>query len=126
MNYARRIYRLAELPHSEAQRVAAYVAAFTQSSEGVAAELLPLAPTRVLERSIGFVACVGDTFVGYTGSREPVDGADMVELGPFIVVPEHRRKGHGTALLAMAAQTVVHMDKTPFVLGNQANMGNLL
>lgn len=120
----RNLYVLSQLPEQAQAGIAGYVAGFTTSPSGVAAELLPLQPEDVRGR-LGFVACVGNRFVGYAGVKPLALGETGIELGPFIVPPSSRRQGHGAALLARAVHSVVELGQMPYVFGNEANLGNL-
>jgi hypothetical protein len=122
----RELYEMSQLPVAEQAKVAQYVSEFTQSPDGQAAELLPLQPEEILARSLGVVACIDRAFAGYAGRRdEGMPAEKRVEIGPFVVDPQQRYRGHGRALLTKVAHEVTSQGQVPFVLGNQDNMRNL-
>lgn len=122
------LYLMRELPPESRDSVARYVSDFTTSAAGLAGRLLRLAAEDVLVRP-GVVVCDGaggTSFRGYGGARLPVSGEKGMEMGPHIVPEEYRKQGYGAMVLAGITQVVLASGSRPYVLGNPANMGNLL
>ena len=118
------LYAAQSLPPNDLDRLAEFVADFTNSPAGLEARLLPLDAAEVRKR-VGFVACEGNEFRGYAGTSPPIPDDTRVELGPFIVPPEYRRGGVGILLVAAAVSSAVRAGFVPYVFGNAANIGNL-
>lgn len=118
------IYAAQSLPPADLTRVAEFVADFTNGPAGLEARLLPLEAAEV-GRRVGLVACEGNEFRGYAGMSPSILDETRIELGPFIVPPEYRRKGIGVLLVTAAVSAALRGGLTPYVFGNDANIGNL-
>ncbi len=114
------IQLFSELPEPLAVQTADILSAYTKGELGEVPQMLPVEPTDIRNKYMGFVALQAGAVAGYVGAMTPEiwNGKPMVEVGSLLVLPEHRKQGIAHKLVAVVTKSLTAEGDIPYAFCN--------